>query len=119
VKLSDEDAAWLFPDDPVEDVARRWLALGPALVVVTCGEHGARGWTADLAESVPVADGDPVRDTVGAGDAFMAGLIWSLSGVDLVTLSREDLVAALTRAGLVARRTCERVGADPPWQGEL
>jgi fructokinase len=119
VKLSDEDAAWLFPGEPLEEVARRWLALGPALVVVTCGEQGAQGWTADLAESIPVADGAPVRDTVGAGDAFMAGLIWSLADVGLEALSRDQLAAALTQAAVVARRTCERVGADPPWQAEL
>jgi fructokinase len=52
--------------------------------------------------------GGPVVDTVGAGDAFMAGLLWSLLS------DRADVATALGRAALVARRTCERVGADPP-----
>ncbi|MGV7591751.1 hypothetical protein PJI74_29665, partial [Mycobacterium kansasii] len=35
VKASDEDIAWLHPDEPVEDVMRRWIAAGPAMVVLT------------------------------------------------------------------------------------
>lgn len=41
VKVSDDDLAWLVPGvDPVE-VARDWLARGPAIVVVTLGGDGA------------------------------------------------------------------------------
>src|SRR5437762_10665475 len=41
VKASAEDVAWIAPGRPVEAVAREWLERGPALVVVTRGEHGA------------------------------------------------------------------------------
>ncbi|MCW2498515.1 MAG: sugar kinase [Frankiales bacterium] len=119
VKLSDEDAAWLFPGEPLEKVAARWLALGPAVVVVTRGGAGAQAWTGDAAVTVPAAEGAAVADTVGAGDAFMAGLVWALSGAELRGLGAAELTAALGRAALVARRTCERVGADPPWLAEL
>ena len=56
-----------------------------------------------------------VVDTVGAGDAFTAGLLGALLGADLDHLDAATAGAALEHAGLVARRTCERVGADPPW----
>lgn len=41
VKASDEDAAWLYPGRPIEQVAAHWLALGPAVVVVTRGADGS------------------------------------------------------------------------------
>jgi fructokinase len=48
VKLSEEDGAWLHPGERPVDVARRLLALGPRLVVMTLGGDGAlavlRAW---------------------------------------------------------------------------
>lgn len=119
VKLSDEDAEWLCPHEPLAALARRWLALGPAVVVVTGGARGAQAWTRSHHVRVGALDGGPVVDTVGAGDAFMAGLVWSLAGRDPRELRREELVRALGTASRVARRTCERQGADPPWRHEL
>src|SRR3712207_8652714 len=40
VKLSDEDAEWLVPGVPVEELAAQWLQRGPAVVVVTMGGSG-------------------------------------------------------------------------------
>jgi len=118
VKLSEEDAAWLHPDLSPLEVARRWLALGPALVVVTQGRDGSFAVLAgsdDVVHAAP-SDGAPVVDTVGAGDAFMSGLIDALSQHDLADLDVALVTGALRRASDVARRTCERVGADPPWE---
>jgi uncharacterized protein YbjT (DUF2867 family) len=39
----------------------------------------------------------------------MSGLLWSLLE------DGQDVRAALRTASQVARRTCERPGADPPW----
>ena len=41
VKASDEDMRWLDPDSTPEDLAARWLALGPAIVAVTFGPDGS------------------------------------------------------------------------------
>ena len=109
VKCSDEDAAFLHPSLPLADLAERWLALGPSLVVVTRGPEGADAWTADGTWHVDVPFGAPVVDTVGAGDAFMTGLLLALS------TDRDDVDAALATASRIARSTCEREGADPPW----
>ena len=119
VKVSDEDVAWLFPGEPVETVARRWLGAGAALVLVTSGADGA--WAATAADEARVpAPTVEVVDTVGAGDAFMSATLASLwrtgrldrSGV--ASLDAADLEALLTFAVRVAADTCTRSGAEPP-----
>ena len=113
VKLSEEDAACVDPHHSPERLALSWLRNGPELVVITKAAIGAVGLTRDGARiQVPAAEGGPVVDTIGAGDAFMAGMIHAMS-------AEMELQTALTFAALVARRTCERAGADPPRIGEL
>ncbi|MEV7602013.1 carbohydrate kinase [Kitasatospora sp. NPDC089797] len=112
VKASDEDLDWLYPGEPAEAVAERWLALGPAMVAVTLGAEGAFALTADgrreRAAAVPV----PVADTVGAGDAFMAALLHARG-------SGADLADGLARAVTAAALTVSRAGANPPSAAEL
>jgi fructokinase len=64
-------------------------------------------------------------DTIGAGDAFTAGLLSALVRRDAHTPKQlrqcppDLLAAALNHAILVSALTCERVGADPPTAAEL
>jgi fructokinase len=127
VKVSDEDLAWLAPGEEPARVAEGWRELGPAIVVVTRGGEGATGVCAagrvDV-ETPPVE----VVDTVGAGDAFMSGLLDALATADLLGVERagalrdldtSGLAAALRHATRVAAVTCSRPGADPPTRAEL
>jgi fructokinase len=127
VKVSDEDLAWLTPAADPADVAQDWLALGPALVVVTRGGEGATGVCAAGRVDVP-APRVAVVDTVGAGDAFMAGLLDALARAGLLGAERSGALRAITvdslataarRATRVAAITCTRPGADPPTRAEL
>ena len=127
VKVSDEDLAWLAPGADVLDVARAWLALGPALVVVTRGGEGALGVCRDgdvIVPAPPVA----VVDTVGAGDAFMSGLLDALATAALLGAERRTalhaidldvLAGAALHAVRVAAVTVSRAGANPPTAAEL
>jgi fructokinase len=121
VKLSEEDAAWLRPGVSPAHVAQELLGGRPSLVVVTLGGDGAIAVLhgMDAVVHVPAAQGAPVVDTVGAGDAFMAGLVDALVDLDLAHLDAAAVTTALRHAAVVARRTCERVGADPPWREDL
>ena len=64
-------------------------------------------------------------DTVGAGDAFTAGLLSALVRRDLCAPEQLRqcppglLAAVLDDAILVSALTCERAGADPPTAAEL
>lgn len=122
VKSSDEDLRWLDAGRDDVAIARDWLALGPALVVVTRGGAGAVAVTANHTVEIP-APAVTVADTVGAGDAFMSGLIdalWErgLLGADrrhlLAEVDDADLTALLRYASATAALTVERPGADPP-----
>ena len=117
VKASSDDLAYLYPFDSADDVAGRWLAAGPDLVVVTGGPAGSVGYTRTARVHRPSR---PVKvvDTVGAGDAFMSGLLDALSD-PLAALTPAALAAALDHAGLVSALTCARAGADPPRRAEL
>ncbi|ARU52553.1 carbohydrate kinase [Cellulosimicrobium cellulans] len=127
VKVSDEDVAWLVPGaDPVA-VAHRWLALGPALVVVTFGGEGAVAVTA-AGEQRVAAPRVRVVDTVGAGDSFMGALVDGLWDAGLLGADRREALRAIdaaTLAGLlercvaVAAITVSRAGANPPRRTEL
>jgi fructokinase len=127
VKVSDEDLAWLAPGEDVLDVARAWLALGPALVVVTRGGDGALAVCRAGDVSVPAPPVDVV-DTVGAGDAFTSGLLDALATAGLLgaerrtvlhAIDRDVLAGAARHAVRVAAVTCSRAGANPPTAAEL
>ena len=127
VKASDEDLAWLAPGVDAEDVAAAWLDLGPALVVVTRGERGAIAACHAGSFEVPPIEVE-VTDTVGAGDAFMAGLLDGLRIAGLVGADRREalssasvdgLTPSLMRGALVSAYTCSRRGANPPTVHEL
>jgi fructokinase len=124
VKVSEEDLAWTFPGRAIGEVATALRQRGPAVVIVTRGGDGVYALGPAGAVSLPSPTVDLV-DTVGAGDAFTAGLLTSLeigghlSPSALSVLTREALTEALCFAQQVAAITCSRPGADPPWLAEL
>jgi fructokinase len=124
VKLSLSDLAWLCPQLTAEEFARQRLAGGALLVVVTRGSQGAIACTR-AGTSVAAAAAVPVVDTIGAGDAFTAGLLAALmdegikTPADLESMRPQRLGTALAFATTVAGATCTRAGADPPRKGEL
>jgi len=130
VKASDQDIAWLYGDAPLSEILRLWALLGPALIVLTRGDKGAvMGLTntGELASvDAPVVE---VVDTVGAGDAFMAGLLSGLLDARLLggiaardrlrSAGLSDVRPAVHRGLTCAAVTVSRPGADPPRRAEV
>ena len=118
IKVSDDDLAWLFPGQAIEDVANRWINDGAFLVVVTQGANGIMGYTAEGRVEVPGVKVDVV-DTVGAGDTVGAIVVEAMLTHGLVELRGELLRGVLARAAAAAAITCSRKGAQPPFKHEL
>jgi fructokinase len=116
VKVSEDDLAYWKPDLPPLDAARRLLADGPSVVLLTQGQQGA--WILiEGSEAHFHAVAATIVDTIGAGDAFGAAWLgaWIAEGLGRSDLPRLDAaLRAAALAVLVAARTCERAGADPP-----
>ncbi len=118
VKVSDDDMAWLYPNQQYTDVAKRWLNDGAALVVVTRGADGLVGFTAEGVVEVPGVKVD-VADTVGAGDTVGAIVVEAMIENGILNLTGDTLKAVLNRAAVAAGITCSRKGAQPPYKHEL
>jgi fructokinase len=127
IKVSREDLDVLAPGAGPAEAASAWFGAqdGPSVVVVTSGAEGAIAYHRDgrsWARPSPPVD---VVDTVGAGDAFAAGLLGWLAGHGLLTpaglagVTDDAVVAALDQANRVAAVTCARAGADPPTRAQL
>ena len=118
LKLSDEDATWLYPTKSLSEVLDSALARGVRLVVGTKGAEGAvvvsRAGHAKVA-----ARASKVVDTVGAGDAFMSSLISSVIETGLRVYHQDELQRIGEQAALAAAITVSRSGALPPTRHEL
>jgi fructokinase len=123
VKVSVEDLAYLFPGVPAfpDAALRLGDGLSGGIVLVTDGPRPARALLPSGEIRVGVPD-VPVRDTIGAGDAFGGAFLawWSARGLTRAELRDRELVAAALRAAVeVAALTCTRPGADPPWLADV
>jgi fructokinase len=118
VKLSDEDIAWIYPDQSLDEVAHRWLEGETSLVVVTRGAKGIIGYTQGASEEVEGVRVDVV-DTVGAGDTVGAILVEGVVQNSVAGLVGHTLNIVLHRAAVAAGITVSRAGAQPPRMHEL
>jgi len=125
VKLSDEDLDWLVegPQSP-EEKLHIISEFGPSLSILTKGSEGAFAISEGGTAQVP-AQKAVVKDTVGAGDTFNAGVLASLHQQGVLTkaaLAELDVTAVEAALGFgakVAAVTVSRDGANPPWASEL
>lgn len=127
VKLSDEDAAWLGVEtgQTAEEVLRSISDSGARLAVMTRGRNGCMAIVDGAAVERPAYPVELV-DTIGAGDAFMSGLLFGIvrDGIDrhLVegrSLGSEEIVRVLDTALASAAIAVSRSGAQPPSPDEL
>jgi fructokinase len=118
VKVSDDDIYWLYPGADLDKVTKRWLELGPELLVVTFGDKGLAGYRENTKISVD-AKKVVVADTVGAGDTVGAILVEAIIQDGLTKLTGDRLSLMLDRAARAAAITVSRTGAKPPGRDEI
>ena len=118
VKLSDEDAQWLYPQKSLDETAAHILGLGTGLTVITKGAEGSQFTTPAANISIPAVK-SKVADTIGAGDSYMSALI-----LGFLTRGTEGFAPAVLEqlghtAAAAAAITVQRPGANPPTLEEL
>jgi len=118
VKLSDEDAQWLYPQKSLDETAAHILGLGAGLTVITMGAEGSHFTTSAANISIPAVKSE-VADTIGAGDSYMSALI-----LGFLTRGTEGFAPAVLEqlghtAAAAAAITVQRPGANPPTLEEL
>jgi fructokinase len=116
VKVSTDDLRVLRPGEPPLGAARDLLDQGPAAVLVTDGSSPTTVLTESGERSVPVPVVEVV-DTIGAGDAFVAGFLtwWTTHALNQHDAGDLDLlVKAATAAVEVAAADCTVRGANLP-----
>jgi fructokinase len=116
LKVSRQDIDFLDPGRDLLDFGLEALEHGPAVVIVTNGPEPALLVIAEGSRWIPVPTVE-VADTIGAGDAFLAGLLaWfeHNAGVDPRSADLETLSAAAETAAEVAAAVCTMRGAALP-----
>ncbi|MCK7419672.1 aminoimidazole riboside kinase [Enterobacter asburiae] len=114
VKLSVEELAFLTGDVEVNVGLHALMEHCPArLVLVTQGKEGVIAWHDGAVKHYPATPVECV-DTTGAGDAFVAGLLYGLAaGQDLT-----PVIALAQRCGALAT-TAKGAMTALPWQHDL
>ena len=114
VKLSVEELAFLIGNVEVNGGLDTLMARCPArLVLVTQGKEGVIAWHQGTVKHYPATPVECV-DTTGAGDAFVAGLLYGLAaGQDLT-----PVIALAQRCGALAT-TAKGAMTALPWQHDL
>jgi fructokinase len=119
LKVSSQDLDWLYPNEPYEQAAKKYLELGVPVVLITDGDKGVtlyRKGHNDLHAPAPKVN---VVDTVGAGDTFTGSLMVALLEYKDLNLGDDDWRKVLSFATHAAAFNCTRAGANPPTQNEL
>lgn len=114
IKLSEEELEFLV-DGAAGDTEERVRSLwheALSLLVVTNGARGCSAFTHDFGVNVP-GFRVPVRDTTGAGDGFMAGLLKGVVERHLDTAKRDELAELCRYANAAGAITVTRRGAIP------
>lgn len=126
VKLSDEDLEGLYPDLAFDAALKAVVAMTKArFVVVTCGQEDGHAFLDGVAHRFPVLAADPLVDTIGAGDTFMATLLTGLCATGdapqavLQGMKVESMQALLRRAATAAALNCQQKGCQPPTVAQI
>lgn len=105
VTINDAEARQLCDTPSLILAGRKLLSMGPSVVVIKKGEHGAVLFTDGdyfVAPSFPLEE---VRDPTGAGDTFAGGMIGYLANAD--SLDEENLRKAVVYGSVLASYTVE------------
>ncbi|MDZ7859310.1 MAG: PfkB family carbohydrate kinase [Candidatus Krumholzibacteriota bacterium] len=103
--INDSEARQLSRETDLIRAARRILKLGPEIVVVKKGEHGAFMLTEDFLFISPAYPIDNLLDPTGAGDSFAGGFFGFLAANG--DINEKNLRRSMIYGTVLASFTCE------------
>jgi sugar/nucleoside kinase (ribokinase family) len=111
VLVVNESEARLLTNEPnLVKAAKRIIKMGPRIVIVKKGEHGATLVTEETIFSAPAYPLENINDPTGAGDAFAGGFVGWLARTD--DLSSENLKRAVVYGSTLASFCVEKFSVD-------
>jgi len=108
--VNDSEARELSGEPNLVRAARIIREMGPDIVIVKKGEHGALMFTEKDIFAVPAYPLEEIQDPTGAGDAFMGGFAGYLDAAN--SFGSDDLKHALVFGSAIASYCVESFGPE-------
>ncbi len=108
--INDSEACQLSGETDLLSAAREILKMGPEIVIVKKGEHGAFLLKKDSLFITPAYPLENLLDPTGAGDSFAGGFFGSLAAAG--DLKMKNLRRAMIYGTVLASFTCESFSVE-------
>ena len=108
--INDEEARILSKEYSLVKAAQKILAMGPKVVVIKKGEHGALLFNKEQVFFAPALPLEDVFDPTGAGDTFAGGFIGYLAKTK--DISFENMKRAIIFGSAMASFCVEKFGTE-------
>lgn len=108
--INDSEARQLSGEYSLVKAAQKILAMGPKILIIKKGEHGALLFNKDEVFFAPALPLEEVYDPTGAGDSFAGGFIGYLAQTK--DISFENMKRAIIYASAMASFTVEKFGTE-------
>jgi sugar/nucleoside kinase (ribokinase family) len=108
--INDSEARQLSGEYSLVKAARKILQMGPSVLVIKKGEHGALLFNKDEVFFAPALPLEEVFDPTGAGDSFAGGFIGYLA--ETKDISFNNMKRAIIFGSAMASFTVEKFGTE-------
>lgn len=108
--INDSEARQLSGEYSLVKAAQKILAMGPSVLVIKKGEHGALLFNKEEVFFAPALPLEEVYDPTGAGDSFAGGFIGYLASTK--DISFENMKRAIIFGSAMASFTVEKFGTE-------
>jgi sugar/nucleoside kinase (ribokinase family) len=110
LSINDEEARQLSGEYSLVRAAKKIMSMGPEILIIKKGEHGALLFKNDRVFFAPALPLDDVFDPTGAGDTFAGGFIGYLAKTD--DISFENMKRAIIYGSAMASFCVEKFGTE-------
>lgn len=108
--INDEEVRQLAEEPNLLKAARKILKMGPKVLVIKKGEHGAIVLDNESIFALPAYPLEGIQDPTGAGDTFMGGFVGYLSQYEM--FGEDTFKRAVVYGTALASFTVERFGPN-------